>query len=125
MWSPCTQDPDPCGRVETHNPPDLHLGDMVRIGSLLVGPLRWKQVGSCQPWDGRKREGGLLSRTVPEKSSSFPFGSTYVILTVLHSCHDNVEHITLVLAEAWSFPVPQVKSTWVQRLEARGRVWSH
>ena len=98
VWSLCTQDPDPCGWAETHTTPGTWahtsrlqgdttspdpapgpttLGeDMV---SLMLGPLRWKQVGSCNFLGCQKELQGRspLPTLVPEKSSSLPFGSVW------------------------------------------------
>ena len=65
--------------------------------SLLLGPLRWKQVGSCDFLGCLKELQGwsLLPTLVPEKSSSLPFVCD---INSFYSCHNNVEHTTLVLA---------------------------
>ena len=81
--------------------PDPPLGvpwPLVRTPCLLLGPLKWKQVGSCNllGWQEEVQGRSPLPTLVPEKSSSFPFVLCYI--NSFYSCHDNVEHTTLILA---------------------------
>ena len=80
-----TQSPDPEPGTHFHTlqvtppPQTLHLGshDPWLGHQVSAGPLRWKQVGSCNLLGWQKEVWGWspLPMLVPEKSSSLPFGS--------------------------------------------------